>query len=155
MTAGNSTAAGHEATPVTTAAQPSAVVAVVMEVAAQSSLLCPTDRRIQNYIYSPYTNVGTDPPTNVAAMQIGLTSFTVSWTSPNPTPIGYVVFFEGGDDEGSMMVDDGSETVVTVDGRVNNRQYSITMVALSLHLPSTVTSSETVMLCKVLLLLTV
>ena len=47
------------------------------------------------------------------------------------------------------MVDDGSATVVTVDGRLNNRQYSITMVALSLDLPSTVTSSETVMLCKV------
>ena len=107
-----------------------------------------------NYIYSFYTNVVTDPPTNVAAMQIGLTSFAVSWTSPNPTPTGYVVFFEGGDDEGSVMVDDGSATVVTVDGRVNNRQYSITMVAISLHLPSTVTSSETVMLCKVLLMLT-
>ncbi len=96
-----------------------------------------------------YTNVGTDPPTNVAAMQVGLTGFTVSWTPPNTTPTGYVVFFQGGDDEGSVMVDSGSATVVTVDGRLNNRQYSITMVALSLDLPSTVTSSETVMLCKV------
>ena len=101
------------------------------------------------YLFS-YTNVGTDPPTNVATIQIGLTSFIVVWTPPNPTPTGYVVFFQGGDDEGSVMVGDGSATVVTVDGRVNNRQYSISMVALSLHLPSTVTSSETVMLCKVL-----
>ena len=91
----------------------------------------------------------------MAALQIGLTGFTVSWTPPNTTPTGYVVFFQGGDDEGSVMVDDGSATVVTVDGRVNNRQYSITMVALSLHLPSTVTSPETVTLCKVLLMLTV
>ena len=81
-------------------------------------------------------------------MQVGLTSFTVSWTPPNSTPVGYVIFFLGGDDEGSVMVDDGSATMFTIDDRINNREYSITMVALSTHLPSTVTSPETVMLCK-------
>ena len=86
-------------------------------------------------------------------MQIGLTSFTVAWTPTNTTPTGYVVFFQGGDDEGSVVVGDGSATVVIVDGRVNNRQYSITMVALSLDLPSTVNSPETVMLCKSLFFL--
>ena len=46
------------------------------------------------------------------------------------------------------MVDGGSATMFTVDDRINNREYSITMVALTPHLPSTVTSPETVMLCK-------
>ena len=82
------------------------------------------------------------------ATQVGLTSFTVSWTPPNPAPEGYVIFFEGGDDEGSVTVDDGSATMFTVDGRINNREYSITVVARYTHLPSTVTSPETVMLCK-------
>ena len=82
------------------------------------------------------------------ATQVGLTSFTVSWTPPNPAPEGYVIFFQGGDDEGSVMVDDGSAIMFTVDDRINDRQYSITMVALSPHLPSTVTSPETIVLCK-------
>ena len=87
----------------------------------------------------------------MAAIQVGLTSFTVSWTPPDPTPESYVIFFGGGDDEGSVMVDDGSATMLTVDGRINDREYSITMVARSRHLPSTVTSPETVMLCKAFL----
>ena len=60
-----------------------------------------------------------------------------------------MIFFEGLDDEGNVMVDDGAASMFTVDGRVINGRYSITMVARSDHLPSTETSPPmTVMLCK-------
>ena len=100
------------------------------------------------FSHYPSANIGTTPPMNVTAMQASLTSFAVSWIPPNPTPEGYTIFFQGGDDEGSVMVDDGLATMFTVDDRINNRQYSITMLASSTHLPSTVTSPEIVMLCK-------
>ena len=81
-------------------------------------------------------------------MQTGRENFTVTWSSPDPTLSGYVIFFVGDGDVGSVMVDDGAATMQTVDGRLNNQLYSITMVALSQHLPSTETSPEMVMLCK-------
>ena len=59
-----------------------------------------------------------------------------------------MIFFQGGDDKDNVTVEDGSTTTVNIDGRVNGRQYFVTMVALSQHLPSTVTSPEMVMLCK-------
>ena len=99
-------------------------------------------------LYSGSSPPATDFPTNTSVVQAGLTNFTVSWTPPTPTPEGYVIFFQGGDDEDSVTVEDGSTTTVNIDGRVNGRQYSVTMVALSQHLPSTVTSPEMVMLCK-------
>ena len=64
-------------------------------------------------------------------------SFKVSWTPPafltNLT--GYRIYYSGADDSGSMVVG-ASATEVTIDNRKLGVAYTITMVALSPHLPS-------------------
>ena len=66
-------------------------------------------------------------------------SFRVSWTPPaslaNVT--GYRIYYSGATDSGS--VDTGtSATNITIDNRTAGVTYTITMVALSPHLPSPV-----------------
>ena len=72
-------------------------------------------------------------------------SFRVSWTPPvsltNLT--GYHIYYSGADDSGSMDVG-ASATNITIDNRTAGVTYSITMVALSPHLPSPVVGPVTV-----------
>ena len=75
-------------------------------------------------------------PTNFNAVQVNLTSFSVSWTPP-ATVTGYQVYWSGGGgyDSGNMSVG-AKDRAVTITGHIPGLTYNITMVALSDHLPS-------------------
>ena len=75
-------------------------------------------------------------PTNLNAVQVNLTSFSVSWTPP-ATVTGYQVYWcgEGGYDSGNMSVG-ADDRAVTITERTPGLTYNITVVALSDHLPS-------------------
>ena len=66
-------------------------------------------------------------------------SFRVSWTPPDPSAnlTGYRIYYSGADDSGSVDVD-ASATEVTIDNHTAGMTYTITMMALSPHLPSPV-----------------
>ena len=58
---------------------------------------------------------------------------------------GYHIYYSGAGDSGSVDVG-ASATEVTIDNRTTSVTYSITMVALSPHLPSPVVGPVTVIL---------
>ena len=76
-------------------------------------------------------------PGNFSVLTVGLTSFTVSWTAPTSgaTISGYRIYWSGGSDQGSMDSNAG-DTAVTISGRSHGLTYSISIVALSVQLPS-------------------
>ena len=75
-------------------------------------------------------------PTNLNAVQVNLTSFSVSWTQPG-TVTGYQVYWSGGGgyDSGNMSAG-ADDRAVTITERTPGLTYNITVVALSDHLPS-------------------
>jgi len=88
-------------------------------------------------------------PSNVFAVLAGPTSFTVSWTAPasGANVTGYRIYWSGGSDQGSMDAN-ATDDAVTISGRSHGLVYTISMVALSDHLPSPVVGPITVTLCE-------
>ena len=87
-----------------------------------------------------------DSPTNLNAVQVNLTSFSVSWTPP-ATVTGYQVYWSVGEGYDSGNVSVGAEDrAVTITGRTPELTYNINMVALSDHLPSPVVGAVMVTL---------
>ena len=90
-----------------------------------------------------------DHPTGLTAEQVLREpgSFRVSWTPPASLAnlTGYRIYYSGAGDSGSMDVG-ASATEVTIDNRTAGVTYTITMVALSLHLPSPVVGPVTITL---------
>ena len=90
-----------------------------------------------------------DHPTDLSAEQLPQEpgSFRVSWTPPasliNLT--GYCIKYRGAGDSGSMDVG-ASATEVTIDNCTAGVTYTITIVALSPHLPSPVVGPVTITL---------
>ena len=82
-----------------------------------------------------------DHPTGLTAEQLPQEpgSFRVSWTPPASLAnlTGYHIYYSGADDSGIMDVG-ASATNITIDSRTAGETYTITMVALSPHLPSPV-----------------
>ena len=74
-------------------------------------------------------------------------SFRVSWNPPASLAnlTGYRVYYSGADDSGSIDVG-ASATEVIIDNCTVGVSYSITMVALSQHLPSPVVGPVSVTL---------
>ena len=71
------------------------------------------------------------------AVQEGPTSVRVSWSLPTPledTP-GYRISYNGGS-SGSVDVSGGSTSTHTLTGLVNGAIYTISIMGISLHLPS-------------------
>ena len=90
-----------------------------------------------------------DRPTGLTVEQLPQEpgSFRVSWTPPASLAnlTGYRIYYSGAGDSGS--VDIGvSATEVTIDNCTAGVAYTITMVALSPHLPSPVIGPVTVTL---------
>ena len=85
-------------------------------------------------------------PTNLNAVQVNLTSFSVSWTPP-ATVTGYQVYWSGGRgyDSGNLSAWADDRTV-PITGRTPGLTYNITLVALSDHLPSPVVDAVMVTL---------
>ena len=82
-----------------------------------------------------------DSPTGLTVEQLPQEpgSFRVSWTPPaSPANLtGYRIYYSGADDSGSVDVG-VSATEVTIDNGMVGVTYTITMVAVSPHLPSPV-----------------
>ena len=92
-----------------------------------------------------------DHPRDLTAEQLPQEpgSFRVSWNPPASLAnlTGYRVYYSGADDSGSMDVG-ASTTEVTIDNRIAGVTYTITMVALSPHFPSSMIGPVTVTLCE-------
>ena len=76
-------------------------------------------------------------PGNLAAVPAGPISIRVSWTAPTSGAdvTGYRIYWSGGSDQGSMDASAG-DTTVTISGRSHGLTYNISIVALSVQLPS-------------------
>ena len=73
-------------------------------------------------------------PTNLMAVQEGLTSIRVCWTPPTPQgdTIGYRINYSGGS-SGSVDVSDGSTDNYLLTGLQNGTSYNIFIVGTSEH----------------------
>ena len=76
--------------------------------------------------------VGPSPPSDVIAVQDGLTSIRVTWTPPSP--LGYttgyrISYTEGGGSNDSVDVDGGNTNSHTLMGLTNGATYFISIVA--------------------------
>ena len=83
---------------------------------------------------------GTSPPSDVTAVQAGLTSIRVTWTASSDAT-GYRIYYTSDSDSGSETVSDGSTVTHTLAGLVNGETYKISMIAISEYFPSEAISS--------------
>ena len=76
-------------------------------------------------------------PTNLMAVQEGLTSIRVSWSPPTPlgNTTGYRIDYSGGS-SGNVDVSGGSTDNHLLTGLVMGATYTISIEATSQHLPS-------------------
>ena len=91
------------------------------------------------------------PPSGVTVSQNGVDSVQVSWTPPSgePTVTGYIIYYQqqDGGRTGSEMAE-ATDTTATITRLMTGATYSITMMATSSMLPSTVTAAETITIGK-------
>ena len=96
-------------------------------------------------------------PTNLMAVQEGLTGIRVSWTPPTPLgdTTGYRIYYSGGS-SGSMDVSGGSTDNHLLSGLQNGASYTISIVGTSEHFfsdrvgyPSSIPLSEFLQLASV------
>ena len=79
-----------------------------------------------SYILAP------SPPTDVTAVQNGVTSIRVSWT-PSSGATGYRIDYSGGGSSDSVTVSGGDTNSHTLTGLTNGETYNISIVAISDH----------------------
>ena len=83
-----------------------------------------------------FSSTAADSPTDLSAVQVNLTSISVSWT-PAATVTGYQVYWSGGGGADSGSISVGAEDrTVTITELTPGLTYDITLVALSDYLPS-------------------
>ena len=72
-------------------------------------------------------------PTNLMAVQEGLTGIRVSWSPPTPLEdtTGYRIYYSGGGSSGSKDVSDGSTDNDLLSGLQNGGIYTISIVTLA------------------------
>jgi len=107
-------------------------------------------------MYVMFLNIAADPPTGLGTEVVGNTSIRVFWNAPvsGATVKGYRIFFLLKSNKGSHIdhtsVDVGTNATQYIrDGdRAAGHHYSITIVALSKHLPSSVVGPVEVILGK-------
>ena len=92
-------------------------------------------------------------PTNLMAVQEGLTSIRVSWSPPTPLgdTNGYRIYYS---DSGSVNINGGSTNNYLLTGLQNGDTYTISIVATSQHFFSENISTATVTLGELYLNLT-
>ena len=88
------------------------------------------------WIIFVFSHTAAGLPTNLTAVQIGLSSLRVSWTPP-ATVTGYQVYWSGGgeSDSGNMSVGAGDKAV-NITSLSPGVTYNITLLVHSDHLPS-------------------
>ena len=86
------------------------------------------------------------PPSGLTASQNGLESALVSWTAPSGAAAvtGYTIYYQQEGGERSSVSAGASDTSSTISGLIKGATYSITIVASSDTLPSTVTGPQTI-----------
>ena len=91
----------------------------------------------------------TDPPTGLNVEPVDPISVRVSWTAPLSiaTVTGYQIYYQAGRNWGSVPVDAGV-TITILSNLRSGLTYNITMVSLSMHLPSSVVGPQSVTLGK-------
>ena len=82
--------------------------------------------------------VGPVAPTNLTAVQEGLTSIRVSWSPPTPlgNTTGYRISYNNSDSSDSVDVSGGSTDNYLLTGLVMGATYTISIEATSQHIPS-------------------
>jgi len=95
-------------------------------------------------MYCFLTPTAAEPPTGLNVEPVSSTSIRVSWTaSPSVAAVtGYQIYYQAEGDWGSVAVD-ANMTNYTLSNLQNGLTYNITMVALSIHLPSSVVGPQT------------
>ena len=97
------------------------------------------------HLTTVYLPPAPSPPSGVTVSQNGVDSVQVSWTPPSGEPdvTGYIICYQqqDGGHTGSVMAG-ANATTATITGLMTGATYSITMVATSSTLPSTVTAEE-------------
>ena len=90
-----------------------------------------------------------EPPTGLNVEPVGFASARVSWTAPLSvaTVTGYQIYYQAEGDWGSVSVGAGV-TNTTLSNLRSGLTYNITMVSLSMHLPSSVVGPQSVTLGK-------
>ena len=76
------------------------------------------------------------PPTDVTAVQDGLTSIVVTWTPSSPLGVttGYRISFSGGGNSSSVDVSGGITNSYILSGLTNGETYTISIVGIYQHL---------------------
>ena len=89
--------------------------------------VCPSKQTIglDDCIFFP---TGASPPSDVEAVQDGLTGITVTWTVSSDAT-GYRISYTSDSDSGSETVSDGSTETHTLTGLVNGETYTISIVS--------------------------
>ena len=102
---------------------------------------CHIDRDICICFLTP---TAAEPPTGLNVEPVSPTSIRVSWTAPlsRATVTGYQIYYRADGDWESVAVD-ANITNYTLSNLQNGLTYNITMVALSIHLPSSVVGPQT------------
>ena len=95
-------------------------------------------------MYCFLTPTAAEPPTGLNVEPVSPTSIRVSWTAPlsRATVTGYQIYYRADGDWESVAVD-ANITNYTLSNLQNGLTYNITMVALSIHLPSSVVGPQT------------
>ena len=95
-------------------------------------------------MYCFLTPTAAEPPTGLNVEPVSSTSIRVSWTASLSvaTVTGYQIYYQAEEDWGSVAVDANMPNY-TLSNLQNGFTYSITMVALSMHLPSSVIGPQT------------
>ena len=99
---------------------------------------------IVNYVHLSAISPVASAPTNLKAVQEGLTSVRVSWSPPTPlgATTGYRIYYSGGRGNDSEDVSGGSTDNYLLTGLQNGTSYSISIVATSQHFFSEPLSSS-------------
>ena len=83
-----------------------------------------------------------EEPANVEHVRSSSTSFIIHWETPGTTPLGYTIFYNLSGDVNSVTVNASNSQTQTYELRVMSEgNYTISILALSRHLPSAVVGS--------------
>ena len=72
-------------------------------------------------------------------LRVFLSSLNVSWFQPSPNTIVQILYYEANGVTNSMTISDGVTTSYVLENLQSGLTYSISLQALSSHLPSPIT----------------
>ena len=94
------------------------------------------------YIY--FSQPAPDPPSDLTLSRTAMDVLLVSWTAPSQAVTGYVIYYQQDGGERMSVSVEASATSYTITGLTTGATYSISMVATSNTLSSTVIGPQTI-----------